>query len=62
LQTVVHHIGSVHRGHLIVFVRGTADEWYRYNDANVTAVSANNVLTSGAYILSYAKRCGAGVG
>lgn len=61
LQAVVHHICTAHGGHYIATVRGTADEWYRYNDIKLTTDSAYRVFTGGAYILSYAKRCQAGV-
>lgn len=61
LQAVVHHLGTAHGGHYMTFVRDTNDSWIRYNDANVSTVTGFNVLTSGAYVLSCAKRCGTGV-
>lgn len=61
LEAVVHHLGTPHGGHYIAFIRDTAGNWYRFNDAKVTAATSDQVLTSGAYVLSYAKRRGAGV-
>ncbi|CAM9918268.1 unnamed protein product, partial [Laminaria digitata] len=44
-------------GHHIAFVRDTDGEWWRYNDSVVTTVALTRykVVTSGAYILTYAK-------
>ena len=61
---MVHHIawsqqsGDVEsqQGHYVTFVRTADDEWAHYNDSSVSIVSADKVLTSDAYILSYAKR------
>ncbi|CAM9347433.1 unnamed protein product [Laminaria digitata] len=58
----MYHIDSANREHYYVFVRGTDDDKWLCNDSVVTTASAKNVLTSGAYILSYARQCGAGVG
>lgn len=61
LQAVVHHRGTAHTGHYVAFVRGTANQWYRFNDDKVIPVTEAEALTSGAYVLSYAKRRGVGV-
>lgn len=69
LETVVHHIawsqqsGDVEsqQGHYVTFVRTADDEWAHYNDSSVSIVSADKVLTSDAYMLSYAKRGVVGV-
>ena len=49
------------QGHYVTFVRTAADQWAHYNDSSVTIVSADKVLTSNAYILSYTKRGATGV-
>lgn len=61
LQAVIHHLGTAYRGHYIAFIRGAAKQWYRFNDDKVTPVTEAAVVTSGAYVLSYAKRCEGGV-
>lgn len=60
LKAVIHHLGTAYGGHYIAFVRSTTGQWYRFNDAKVTPVTEAHVLSSGAYLLSYAKRHGAG--
>ncbi|CAN0415121.1 unnamed protein product [Laminaria digitata] len=61
LQGVVHHSGTAHAGHYVAFVRGADDAWCLHNDAKVTSATEADALTSGAYVLNYAKRRGAGV-
>ena len=56
LDAAVHHVGTAHHGHYVVFVRDADDTWSRYNDTAVTTVTAEKVLTSGAYLLSYTNR------
>ncbi|CAN0501095.1 unnamed protein product, partial [Scytosiphon promiscuus] len=64
LKTVVHHISWSHQsgdvesqqGHYVTFVRTADDEWAHYNDSSVSIVSADKVLTSDVYLMSYAKR------
>ncbi|CAN0476143.1 unnamed protein product, partial [Laminaria digitata] len=65
LDAVVHHISSQKNkegdvehqgGHYIAHTRTSAEEWCKYDDKRVSTVSASEVLTNGAYILSYAKR------
>lgn len=62
LRAVIHHYGSAHRGHYKAFVHNTDGGWVCFNDEEVTPVGIDDVLTDGAYILSYAKRFGASVG
>ncbi|CAN0596351.1 unnamed protein product [Laminaria digitata] len=61
LQGVVHHSGTTQRGHYVAFVRGTDGAWCLHDDEKVTPASEADALTSGAYVLSYAKRRGAGI-
>ena len=61
LQGVVHHSGTAHAGHYVAFVRGADGAWCLHNDAKVTSATEADALTSGAYVLNYTKRRGAGV-
>lgn len=64
LHAVVHYIGWARGEHCVVIVFSTDDKWRRHkSDRGVIAtVGADTVLTSGAYILSHAKRLGGGLG
>lgn len=45
----------------MVCVCATDDKWRHHTDSAFTVVSADAVLTSGAYILSYTERCREGI-
>eukprot|EP00397_Hematodinium_sp_SG-2012_P008846 GEMP01008915.1.p1 GENE.GEMP01008915.1~~GEMP01008915.1.p1 ORF type:complete len:960 (+),score=182.31 GEMP01008915.1:144-3023(+) len=52
---LIEHTGSLSGGHYIAFCRHRKrpDEWYEYDDATVTQVSAERVEQAEAYILFY---------
>ncbi|CAM9631873.1 unnamed protein product [Laminaria digitata] len=56
LEAVVHHEGTAHRGHCVAFARDTDGAWCCCNDDSVTSATEAEALTSGAYVLIYAKR------
>ena len=60
LQAVVHHRGTAHQGHYTAFIRDPSGEWCRFNDTKTSTATEAQALSSGAYILSYAKRRGTG--
>ncbi|XP_027348085.1 ubiquitin carboxyl-terminal hydrolase 21-like [Abrus precatorius] len=56
LYAVLVHLGySLNSGHYFCFVRSDPDKWHKMNDAKVTSVSGDSVLSQEAYILFYAR-------
>jgi len=55
LYAVVNHSGSLGFGHYTAYGRvgDPGREWYHFNDATVTKISAEGVVTKAAYILFY---------
>ena len=55
LYGVVNHSGSLEGGHYIAYSRNLKlnNGWHRYDDQDVTAVAASEVITQNAYVLFY---------
>lgn len=55
LYGVVNHTGSLDGGHYIAFSRNKDLNigWHRYDDQDVSPVSASDVITQNAYVLFY---------
>lgn len=60
-QAIAHQRGTTSTGHYVTLVGSYNDGWCRYNDSNVSAATKADAFTSGAYDLSYAKRCEVGI-
>ncbi|KAH0795289.1 Clan CA, family C19, ubiquitin hydrolase-like cysteine peptidase [Histomonas meleagridis] len=55
LVAVIFHVGLMNVGHYQCYAK-THNQWYLYNDDNVTKVDLKTVLNSQCYILFYKKR------
>ena len=60
---VVNHYGSMGFGHYTAFARPikannevSPDDWHCFNDSQVSAIDASEVVTDSAYILFYRRR------
>lgn len=56
LYSVCNHTGSVDFGHYYSFCKNMNNNWYCYNDASVTNLEPNKIVSQNAYILFYQKR------
>ena len=57
LVGVVNHMGNINGGHYTAdCFNSETQEWYNYNDANVTLVDKPRTESSSAYILFYQQR------
>ena len=56
LSGVIVHIGSMHAGHYVAYVRTESSYWFLCNDAHIFSVTEDTVLNSEAYILMYTRR------
>ena len=54
---IVNHMGTLHYGHYTAYARNIDNEWYEYNDSDVsTTVGAKEIISSKAYILVYLRK------
>ncbi|KAK6143201.1 hypothetical protein DH2020_023549 [Rehmannia glutinosa] len=53
VSTVTHHGREASKGHYTADVRCPSDQWLRFDDASVTAISTSKVLHDLAYLLFY---------
>lgn len=55
LYGVVNHSGSLEGGHYIAYSRNLEHNitWHKYDDQDVSPVSAGEVITQNAYVLFY---------
>ena len=53
---ICNHMGNVQGGHYTAFVKNANNNWYHFNDTNVTKINNNNLQTSNAYCFFYRKR------
>ncbi|KAH9503414.1 Ubiquitin carboxyl-terminal hydrolase 2 [Bulinus truncatus] len=54
LYAVSNHSGGTSSGHYTAYCRNPySGEWYLYNDARVSSVRSNEVVSSEAYVLFY---------
>lgn len=60
LYAVVHHLGALGAGHYVASTRGPNGDWRLFNDSNISALPASQVVTSTAYLLFYQRRDMAG--
>ncbi|KAL4822111.1 hypothetical protein H8958_020156, partial [Nasalis larvatus] len=57
LYAVLVHAGwSCHNGHYLSYVRAPGGQWYKMDDAKVTACSIASVLSQQAYVLFYIQK------
>ncbi|KAL4688889.1 hypothetical protein H8957_016311, partial [Semnopithecus entellus] len=57
LYAVLVHAGwSCHNGHYLSYVRAPGGQWYKMDDAEVTACSIASVLSQQAYVLFYIQK------
>ena len=58
LYAVVHHVGTMNGGHYVSTCRveGDGDNWYQFNDRNVTPISEDQIVSPTGYILFYKRR------
>lgn len=58
LYGVVNHTGSLDGGHYIAYSRNIDQNigWQKYDDQDVNAVSASEVITQNAYVLFYQRK------
>lgn len=53
---VCNHIGSIFGGHYTAHVMNANNNWYKYDDTNVTLINKDKVVTNNAYCFFYKKR------
>ena len=53
LFAVICHIGSVHTGHYIVYVKDGNGQWFKFDDSVITTVSQEEVSNANSYLLYY---------
>ena len=57
LFAVSNHDGSLEGGHYIAYCKNYFEnKWYNFNDAIVSEINENNIITKSAYVLFYKKR------
>ena len=57
LFAVSNHDGSLEGGHYIAYCKNYYEnKWYNFNDAYVSEIDENNIITNSAYVLFYKKR------
>ncbi|CAG8954192.1 hypothetical protein HYFRA_00005812 [Hymenoscyphus fraxineus] len=55
LQSVVVHVGNLETGHYVSYSR-VGNQWFKFNDHNVTLASKSQVLNEQAFLLFYVVR------
>lgn len=57
LYAVLNHFGGLGSGHYVSYAKHPDDgRWRVYDDSRVTEISANDLVTSAAYLLCYVRR------
>ena len=57
LYAVCNHMGTMTRGHYTAYCRNPADgQWYMFDDNHVQALSEEQLVTPGAYLLFYVRQ------
>lgn len=57
LYAVCNHMGTLTRGHYTAYCRNPADgRWYLFDDNHVQALSEEQLVTAGAYLLFYVRQ------
>ena len=54
LYGICNHIGSINSGHYTATIKNN-NNWYNYDDTNITLVNPNKIITNKAYCLFYQK-------
>ena len=55
LYGVVQHSGSIDRGHYVANVLvASQDQWYKFDDNDVSSMSRSSIVSENAYLLFYA--------
>jgi ubiquitin C-terminal hydrolase len=53
---ICNHSGGVHGGHYTAYVKNANNNWYHFNDTNVSKIKITDLQTSSAYCFFYRKR------
>ena len=57
LYAICNHQGSMSRGHYTAYCRNPADgNWYTFDDMSIQPISAEQLVTAGAYMLFYVRQ------
>ncbi|CAM4765914.1 unnamed protein product [Rotaria magnacalcarata] len=57
LIAVSNHMGSLKDGHYTTYAKNSHDKkWYRFNDARITEIKEDNVISKAAYVLIYQRQ------
>ena len=49
-------MGGVNGGHYTAFVKNANNNWYHYNDTNVSKINKANIQSTAAYCFFYRKQ------
>ena len=54
LQCVVNHMGTMNSGHYFTYcLDEDSENWFKFDDSNVTRISSNSIVSTSAYLLFY---------
>ena len=54
LQCVVNHVGTLNSGHYFTYcLNEDTNEWFKFDDSNVSSIASDRVVSSSAYLLFY---------
>lgn len=57
LQSVINHSGGINGGHYVSYcINRHNNNWYKYDDEDVSVVSVNNVINRDSYMLFYMRQ------
>ena len=55
LFAISNHYGSLLGGHYTAYCKNNQNEWYEFDDSQVSRISAKRIVTKAAYFLCYRK-------
>ena len=53
---ICNHMGGVQGGHYTAFVKNANNNWYHFNDTNVSKINEKNLKSQFAYCFFYRKQ------
>ena len=57
LFAVSNHFGSLGGGHYTAYAKNPYyNQWFEFNDTNVSSINTNRIVTEAAYVLFYRRR------
>lgn len=56
LYGIINHFGGVLGGHYTCYIKTAIHQWYEFNDAKVSSITTENLITPRAYCLFYRKK------